>query len=137
MARCDRFIRLAYRASRKADVNCTFSVGATITLGSRVISSGACTTKTHPRNPKLLAHTKRSQLCAEVVALLKASQRLSNLQLHGCDIYVARSRKDGTLAIAKPCRHCQSLLQKAGIRNIFYTNRSGNIEQLRTANELG
>jgi len=130
MTRPKRFIREACKASNHSDEKCTFLVGAAVVLGSRVIATGACTTKTHPKNPKLNVMTKRKQLCAEVVALIKALKIIPIRKLKECSIYVARQRQDGSLAMAKPCEHCQKLFRKFGIKNIFYTNAFGEVEKL-------
>lgn len=130
MARSDRFIRLAYNVSQEADSNCSFLLGAVIVLGSRVISTGACTTKTHPRNPKTKATTLKDQLCAEIVAILRAIKILSAAKIKDCNIYVTRRRKNGTKALAKPCEHCQGFLKEIGIRSVFYTTNAGKIEHM-------
>jgi len=131
MARHQRFICRATHITKQADPNCTFAVGAIIVLGSRIISTGACTTKTHPANPKIKASTKRDQLCAEIVAALKSTKILSRAQIKNCRVYIARKRKDGTVAMAKPCKHCTKFLKELGIRAVFYTNNIGQIESVR------
>lgn len=60
---------------------------------------------------------------AEMEALLKAQQ--------GDVLYVMRWRKNGHLAMAKPCKHCQIRAQKIGIRKIWYTDDDGNWQSLK------
>ena len=128
MTRPQRFIRTAYQASTKAE--CTFLVGATIALGSRIISTGCCTQKTHPRNPKIKRNSLSTQTCAEVKAAFRAIRKLPPEKIKKCTIYVARSRRDGTMGMAKPCSHCMSFLREIGIRDIYYTTNSGKIERM-------
>jgi len=120
---------MAYKSSIETD--CTFLVGATIALGSRVISTGTCTSKTHPQNPKIKSSTKRNQLCAEVSAVLRALRKISKRQMKDCSIYVVRRRRDGSRAMAMPCIHCQEFLIEMGIKKIFYTNQVGLIKEMR------
>lgn len=128
MARPERFIRIAYNTSAQA--NCTFLIGATIALGSRVVSTGHCTKKTHPQNPKIKAPTKRNQLCAEVNATLRALKILPREKIKECSIYIARSRRDGSVGMAKPCPFCLSFLKDTGIRDVYYTTNAGSIKRM-------
>ena len=43
------------------------------------------------------------------------------------DIFVMRVRKDGTLAIAKPCLDCLTVLKRINIRHVYYTNFEGRV----------
>lgn len=36
-------------------------------------------------------------------------------------VYVARVARDGSLAMAKPCRDCETLLRNKGIRRAYYS----------------
>lgn len=128
MARPERFIRRAQQVS--TNTSCTFLVGAVIARGSRIVSTGCCSKKTHPQNPKLKSPTKRNQLCAEVKTALKALKLISSEEIKKCTIYVARSRKDGSMAMAKPCSHCLSFLREVGIKNVYYTNSTGAIQHM-------
>jgi deoxycytidylate deaminase len=52
--------------------------------------------------------------------------------LAGASIYVVRlSNRGPGLTMAKPCKHCQEVIQAAGIRKVYYTNYEGNVERLR------
>lgn len=41
------------------------------------------------------------------------------------DLIVARSRKNGELAMAKPCSDCLPIIQAFGIRYVYYSNYEG------------
>ena len=55
-----------------------------------------------------------------LLPLIKANRDLSN-----CDLFVARKHKNGTLAMARPCAGCMSLLNACGIKRVFYTTENG------------
>lgn len=40
---------------------------------------------------------------------------------------VVRLKKDGTLAIAKPCQKCMNTLRSVGIKRVKYSTEDGNI----------
>lgn len=130
MARSERLIRTAFNASSETDPACTFLIGAAVAFGNRVISTGTCSTKTHPQNPKVKAETPKTQLCAEISAVLHALRVVSKDKIKKCSIYVARQRRDGTTGIARPCIFCQTFLRELGIKNVFYTTSTGCIEQM-------
>jgi len=41
-------------------------------------------------------------------------------------LWVARFKKDGSLAVSKPCKYCMHHIKRAGIRRICYVDKSGN-----------
>jgi deoxycytidylate deaminase len=49
-------------------------------------------------------------------------------------ITVVRFRSDGSFTMAKPCVHCQNFLKFAGVREVKYTNWSGEWETLSLRN---
>lgn len=48
----------------------------------------------------------------------------------GDKLIVMRWRKDGTIAIAKPCKYCQQHIKRKKISTVKYTNRQGNFSIL-------
>lgn len=133
MSREKRFILAAIRASKKTNPNCTFSIGAVVAIGNRIIASAACTTKTHPKNPKSLKKTRRNQLCAETLALFRASHLIDKKDFGRCTLFVARLRKNGSTSMAMPCEFCRDIMRQFGVRDVYYTNREGEIEYLRVS----
>jgi tRNA(Arg) A34 adenosine deaminase TadA len=52
------------------------------------------------------------------------SAAISRIGLDACsnlDLYVARVKRNGELALAKPCDECMRLIEIAGIRNVYYS----------------
>jgi hypothetical protein len=41
-----------------------------------------------------------------------------------------RINRNGNLAMAKPCRVCEKMMKIYGVRKVFFSNRSGQIERL-------
>lgn len=58
------------------------------------------------------------------------SRLVKKLGLHSPFVLVVRLTKNGTLALAKPCKHCQKILESYKVKKIFYTTDNG-IRQMR------
>jgi deoxycytidylate deaminase len=43
----------------------------------------------------------------------------------GTRVYSLRIRKNGRLALAKPCPACQSLIRNSGVRAVYYSTNDG------------
>jgi deoxycytidylate deaminase len=81
--------------------------------------------KTHPLSQRT---TYNAGIHAELAAILKVRYR----DLTNCEITVVRvSKEDGSLRMAKPCRHCQILIKAFGIQKVNYSNEFGNITSIR------
>lgn len=107
-------------------------LGCVVTCGSRIISSGYNESKTSPLQKELNAlrfskdtpHSNHS----EVKALIPLIHR-GDVDFNRCNIYVYREHKDGTLALARPCKSCQKLIRDLGIKKIYYTVEDGYAEE--------
>jgi tRNA(Arg) A34 adenosine deaminase TadA len=97
-----KFMRKAIRISIHNIKNGGGPFGAVIMKDGKLISSGAnkVTVKNDPT-----AH-------AEIEAIRKASKKLKNFDLSGCDIYTS----------CEPCPMCLSAIYWANIKKIFYAN---------------
>jgi deoxycytidylate deaminase len=108
---CDVAVKMAQKSDYK------FRVGCVIVRGSKIVSFGW--------NDGVKTHTKSNHpfksLHAEADAIISARRE----DLSGCSAYVARLRKDGSIAIAKPCQFCEAMLRKVGIKQVFYTTDDG------------
>lgn len=103
-------------------------IGCVVVKGHRIVSSGYNNKyKCHPLQAKL--DTEKygvacpGKLHAEIMALLPLMR--DNVDLRGCSIFVYRQRKDGTLAMARPCSVCQKVIKELGIKKVFYTIENG------------
>lgn len=54
---------------------------------------------------------------AEIAAINKTTARFRQ----GSTMYIARVMKSGNLGLAKPCRRCESVLRKMGVKSVCYT----------------
>ena len=106
-------------------------VGAVVTVGSRIISSGFNSqSRCHGLQAKLdkemFGCESHGPLHAEVDALLPLIRR--GVDLSNASLYVYREHKNGELACARPCARCEKLIRKAGLKRIFYTVENGTAE---------
>jgi len=92
------------------------------------------THKTHPLQQNYYPHEASKGTHAEISILAKYLSREaasavrggSKLPgLHKCTMRVWRFRKDGSLAMAKPCVGCQRALTTYGLGVILYTDDQG------------
>ena len=80
---------------------------------------GANRLKTNSKSPKPF-----KGVCAEFDAVLKVCNRLlpySHKPFKKATLYVARYNKSGNLANSKPCKWCQEMIDKLGIKRVVYS----------------
>lgn len=96
-----------------------FKLGAVLAKGGRVISTGINLNRTHPLAQRY--SKKPIGYHAELAACLRGRE-----MTQGCTIYICRVlKKDGKLAMAKPCPCCTQILQLFGVDRIYYTAKDG------------
>lgn len=83
-----------------------------IIRGNKVIGRGFNMLKTHPHSP----HKNFKQIHAEFAAVLNAGY-----DVKGATVIIFREKKDGTLAVSKPCTSCHQFLIEQGVEEIVYT----------------
>lgn len=121
MKRAERFLLAAYKASLSSTGR--FPIGAVLTIGSRIISSGFNRTeKSHPKQPSRISYGGR--LCAEPHAELDCLIRAPYERIKGSNIYIARRLNNGDLGLAKPCYRCVHQLKSYGVNRAVYTTSS-------------
>jgi deoxycytidylate deaminase len=89
--------------------------GAVIVKSGRVLATGWNVLKNDPNN---ISEEHLEQFCsvhAEAMAIARATRTI------GATIYIARS-KNGRPRFSKPCNGCQNAIDKAGIKQVIYTN---------------
>jgi deoxycytidylate deaminase len=117
-----KFFELAKKLSQHSTHH-QFKIGCAIVHGNKIVSLSFNKLKTHPK-----AKSPYQQLHAEIGAIIAADKK----DLAGCEIYTYRQHKDGSLALSKPCIHCQSALIEAEITKVFYTTDGGYTESVLT-----
>ena len=97
-------------------------VAALVAFRNRVITVGHNQAKTHPIAKRFGRNPAACFLHAEVDALYKASRLIDTTN---CELYVARTWKNGSPAMAKPCSGCMKAIDFFGVSMVYYTNGRG------------
>jgi deoxycytidylate deaminase len=106
-----KYLRLLKKLSLKSNHH-QHKMACLLVRGGRIIGRGYNMVKSHPDSP----HKCFKQIHAEFHAVLNAGYDVEN-----ATAYIFREKKDGTLALARPCRHCMVFLIKNGVKEIVYS----------------
>lgn len=68
-------------------------------------------------------------LHAEISCLLQIKDL--DIDFNKVKLYIYREDKNGNLAISRPCGACMKLIDKLGIKTIYYTIDGGYIKEIR------
>jgi deoxycytidylate deaminase len=111
------------------------SLGAVMMLGNKTLAVGWNTVKTNPVQKEYNKYRNfdtdtlnNGTIHAEMMCLLKT--RYYELDWSKVSIYIYRQKKDGQVALAKPCKACEKALHERGIKNIYYTTDEFPYEKL-------
>lgn len=108
----ERFFDLAKKMSKKSN-HPEYKIGGCIVNNSKIISLGFNKYKTHSRSNHPYKH-----IHCEMDCILGVDTN----SLEGSTLYLYRENKQGTIASSKPCKWCNELIKKAGIKFICYTD---------------
>lgn len=99
-----------------------YRLGAVIFKGSRILGSGHNSFRSSniPEKYKKYPHT----LHAEQAAIYSVNDWNT---LKGASIVVIRLNKSGNLSKGYPCKYCLNTIRFVGIKNLYYSNRLGEI----------
>ena len=111
-----KFLDLAFKYAKKAYDLGEIPIGAVIVKDNKVISYGY---NTKEKNNNVLKH-------AELIAIEKASKKLKNWRLDGCDIYITLD----------PCPMCASAIHQARINNIYSALNNSDSKNLDIINNI-
>lgn len=111
MSRHERFLKLAEKLALERNFEVRYPFVCLLTQGSKVLSVGYNSHKTHP----CAKDNRTESLHAELDCINRARET------EGTTLYVLRVRKLG-FGKAKPCPFCQAAIQKAKIKKVVYTN---------------
>lgn len=106
MAQIDRYFRLARQTALKGDCKEAarhYRLGA---VGIRTDGAIVTSSNIPHRTPEPHAH---------------AEARVARKLNWGGVVYVVRIRSNGTLAIARPCKRCQSAMRLRGVGKVYYS----------------
>jgi len=111
-----KFLDLAFKYAKKAYELGEIPIGAVIVKDNRIISYGY---NTKEKNNNVLKH-------AELIAIEKASKKLNNWRLDGCDIYITLD----------PCPMCASAIHQARINNVYSAANNSDSKNLEIINNI-
>lgn len=131
------FFEEAKRCSYKSDYIGAVSVriGAVAVLKGIVIAKGYNRNKTHPLQEKYNCYRYNTQsnhyYPSKIHAEMEIVSKIRNLDIDFSKviIYVYRETKEGTLAMARPCKACTAALKDLGIKTVCYTTENGYCEE--------
>lgn len=103
-----KYFRIAKMASKLSD-HTKYQLGAVIVKSGRILSFGCNQKKSHPGSPFCGLHAEMSAI------------RNCDHDLAGASMYVFRQRKDGSLGISKPCKHCERLIRQKKLKRVYFT----------------
>lgn len=118
MSRKLRGRRAAIKAARLSDFY-AHRVGAALFDGARLITLGKNLHRSHPENSCYTMHAEFDSL-----------KRLRGHDTSNIIMFVARLTRTDKVSLAKPCDECQKVIRKYGIKKVYYTNHSGELELL-------
>ena len=110
----EKYIQLSYKLARKAARNGDVPVSAIILKNDRIIATGY---NNRQKKSFVLGH-------AEVNAIIKAERKLGDFRLNDCIL----------LTTLKPCKMCQSIIEAARIKEIYYILDQKGVESYQKAN---
>ena len=110
----EKYIQLLYKLARKAARNGDVPVSSIILKNDKIIATGY---NNRQKKSVVLGH-------AEVNAIIKAERKLGDFRLNDCIL----------LTTLKPCKMCQSIIEAARIKEIYYILDQKGVESYQKAN---
>lgn len=113
-----KFFALAKKLAESSDYE-QHPMGAVIARGNKLISVGCNKKRTHP-----LSQSRFQNTHAELSAIINARG-----DTRGAEIYIYRETKQGQMAMARPCPHCQTLIREFGLKVSYYSSEGGFVKE--------
>ena len=101
-------------------------LGAVLTKSGRILAVGY-----NKVGHKSIHGAWPNSIHAEVAVISKLLKPKHFHKLQGSRLFITRIRKNGQLALAKPCPQCFSLIKSVGIREVIYTTNKQTIERIK------
>ena len=134
-----RFLKFAKEASKESTYEgsrTNVNIGAVLVYHGTILAKGSNTNKTHPMQDRVNAqrYDKNSitkycppKMHAEIACLIKC--RRLDIDFSKAELYVYREYRDGTKALARPCKACRQALKEMGIKKVCYSTEEGYCEE--------
>lgn len=120
-----RLIDIAHGIELEKEINPRTRHYAFILNKNKILSIGRNSLKTHPQVLKY-GYRENSTIHAELSAIIK-----SGTVLHKNNKLITfRFDKSGNLNNGKPCKFCQKLLKEMKVKEVWYSNKYGNMLRL-------
>jgi deoxycytidylate deaminase len=116
--RDNTFLAMARYLCRKSDAKNTH--GAVLMRAGRVLGTGFNRNRNHPSVVSEEHILEGCSTHAEEMAIKDA-----NYNAKGATLYVARVNRNGEDRDSMPCKRCQKLIEKVGIKKVVYTTSYG------------
>lgn len=127
-----RGMKVAYEMAMQSTSPC-HKVGAAVYKGSRLISSGVNSRKTHP-DSRTISNGQHAEF-ASLVNLHKHREGPTSTwngnTLHGTTVFVIRLTRGLRVGISRPCDACYALLCAMGVKKVVFIDREGKIATVR------
>lgn len=98
-----------------------YRLGAVITRKGRIVGRGHNRIRHHGFSMYPYSHSLHAEA--------DAARRMLRCGSSGDTIYVARVNQSGSVGMARPCKHCVSLLRSLNIEWVVYTTPEGSVRQ--------
>ena len=121
----NKFLRMALRRilNESYSTHIQHRHAAVVVKGGRVLSMGRNRNKTHPES---VMRSDGERILKTIHAELDAISRVKNKeQLRGATIYVARLGRNGYPGMSCPCKMCQELINRHGLKKAVFTTEYG------------
>jgi len=126
MKKEQNFISILKKISQDIECVGNQTLAACVVKRNKIISFGHNKNKSHPLQNKFTKHPQAIYLHAEIDAIKNALKRLSVEEIVGSTLYIARTKKNGSEGLAKPCVGCMQALESFNFSKIVYTtNKEG------------
>lgn len=122
----NKYIRLALRQIDRAeyDPSLLHRHVAVVAKGGRILATGRNRYKTHP-NSRLIDEDGKTY-CRSVHAEMDAISKVSDKsKLRGATIYIARKGRNNEPGMSCPCKMCQAVIDKYGLKSAVFTTEYG------------
>lgn len=107
-----KFFKLCKKLSTCSDHH-QHRLGALVCSKDKILGVGFNSLRTHPKSPHFFKSCH-----AEFMAIISCSPET----LKGATLYVYRENRKGEVVNSKPCVSCMTLIQKVGIKKIYFTH---------------
>ena len=117
------FMELARKQAQTDNTPKSYRFGTILAKKRKVLSFGVNRPyETHTRSE----HYRFSSIHAELDCIIGVPEK----DIRGATMYVFRLSRGGKPGISKPCKHCEELLRRAGIRDVYYLDRNAKIKRM-------